>query len=68
MALNYALLAVTAILSAAGVINMMRGGPGGHPFRTISAIIVFITVLIATLAGMDYAAFKITIESVFGGQ
>jgi hypothetical protein len=64
MTLNYVLLTITAILSGTGIIEIVRGGvAGGHPFRTISTVIVFAIALIATLAGIDYAAFKIMVES-----
>jgi hypothetical protein len=64
MALNYALLAVTGILSIAGILDMVRGSASKtHPFRTIAAIIVFVIALLATWKGMGYATFKIMIES-----
>jgi VIT1/CCC1 family predicted Fe2+/Mn2+ transporter len=69
MTLNYAILAVTAVLSATGITGMMRGGVSqGHPFRTVAAVIVFAIALIATLAGIDYVTVKIMIESALGGQ
>ncbi|MDR2787326.1 MAG: hypothetical protein LBD06_03000 [Candidatus Accumulibacter sp.] len=64
MALNYTLLAVTAILSVTGILDMVRGSASqAHPFRTVAAIIVFAIALFATWKGMDYATFKIMIES-----
>jgi hypothetical protein len=67
MLLNYLLLAITAVLSVTGIVAMARGSAGRvNPFRTVSAAIVFILVLIATLTGKDYAAFKVIIESALG--
>jgi hypothetical protein len=64
MAPNYALLAVTAVISIAGVIDMKRGSPHrAHPFRTVGAIVVFVIVLAATLTGTDYITFRYIIES-----
>jgi hypothetical protein len=69
MALNWALLAVTALLSLTGIIEMVRGSAARiHPFRTVAAIVVFAIALLATLKGIDYATFKIMIESALGGR
>jgi hypothetical protein len=66
MALNYALLVITAILSITGGIGMVRGGVfGSHPLRTIAAAIVFVITLVATLAGIDYLTFRTMIEHAF---
>jgi hypothetical protein len=64
MTLNYVLLAITGILSLAGIIEIARRGSSAyHPLRFIGALLVFALVLAATLKGVDYAAFKITVES-----
>jgi hypothetical protein len=69
MALNYALLAVTGLLSLTGIIEMARGSAArGHPFRTVASILVFAIALLATLKGIDYATFKIMIESAVRGR
>jgi hypothetical protein len=69
MVLNYVLLGITGILVITGILEMARGGAGRiKPFRTIGAAIVFVLVLIATLTGMDYATFKVMIESMAGGK
>jgi uncharacterized membrane protein len=69
MALNYALLGITGILSIAGIMEMVKGGTGRiKPFRTIGTVIVFILVLIATLTGTDYVTFRTMIESMFVGK
>jgi hypothetical protein len=58
MVTNYLLLAAMGSLSIFGIVEMVRGGTVRiRPFRTIGAAIVFILVLIATICGMDYAAF-----------
>jgi hypothetical protein len=68
MALNYALLAVTAVMSIAGVIDMKGGSPHrAHSFRTVGAIVVFVIVLVATLTGTDYITFRYMIESALRG-
>jgi hypothetical protein len=67
--LNYALLAVTAILSVTGILDMVRGSASkAHSFRTAAAIIVFAIALLATWRGIDYATFKIMIESALRRQ
>jgi hypothetical protein len=69
MALNYAILAVTFVLSIAGIIGMVRGGASpNRPLRTVGAIIVFVIALIAALRGADYVTLKIMIESALGGK
>jgi hypothetical protein len=61
MTLNYALLAITGILAIGGLIG--RAPSGGGQFRSMAAAAVFVIVLIATLRGIDYATFKIMLES-----
>jgi hypothetical protein len=69
MAVNYAVMAVTAILFITGIIGMLRGAPErGHPFRAIAAGIVFVIALVATLKGLSYVEVKIMIESALGGR
>jgi hypothetical protein len=69
MLLNYAILAVTAVLSIAGIIDMVRGGASRvYPFRTLGAIIVFAIALAAILTGVDYATLKIMLESALRGK
>jgi hypothetical protein len=68
MLLNYTLLTITAVLSIVGFIGAAKGGTFSyHPFRAISAAIVFVITLIATLMGIEYINLKIMIENALGG-
>jgi drug/metabolite transporter superfamily protein YnfA len=62
MVVNYILLLITGIYSCFGVVSWIRRSVSTEKLLTIACLCVFVLVLVATLMGMDYTAFRMLLE------